>query len=232
MKQSLFVVEIVGPAGAGKSTLTKALSECDANIQVGVYPYTRDVRNLPFFLYNAMPLLPMFISFYRDRRHQKLTRSQQAVMTILQGWPRLLRQMSHGNRDIVILDQGPVYMLSDLLRSGPSNLREIAPFWWHRTCQEWGNLLSAVISLDAPDTLLLERVRHREKYHGFKRDTDQQAIRFLDRCRQTQAETLSSLNANSTGLTVVCFDTSQSSLPDVAQSTLTLFRHYMDNKTS
>ena len=222
MKQSLFV-EVAGPAGSGKSTLTKALSESCTNIQAGVYPFTRDPRNLPFFLKNAIPLLPIFISLYLRRRDQRLKRSHQAVMTILQGWPRLLRQKTGTDGNIVILDQGPVYMLSDLLRFGPRNLRQIAPSWWNRTCQEWGSLLNLVICLDAPDAVLLERVRRREKYHGFKRDTDQQAINFLDRCRKTQNETLNCLHGNSTGPTVVYFDTSQASLVDVAQSALTLF---------
>ncbi len=222
MKQSLFV-EVAGPAGSGKSTLTKALSESCANIQVGAYPFTRDLRNLPFFLKNAIPLLPIFISLYLRGGDQRLRRSQLAVMIILQGWPRLLRQMSSTDGNIVILDQGPVYMLSDLLRFGPSNLRQIAPSWWSRTCQEWGDLLNLVICLDAPDPILLDRVRRREKDHGFKRDTDQQAINFLDRCRKTQNETLNCLHGNSTGPTLIDFDTSQASLVNVAQNALTLF---------
>jgi thymidylate kinase len=225
----LLVVEVSGPAGAGKSTLTKALCGYDSNIQIGMYPYTRDVRNIPFFLYNMIPLSSLFFSFYRRGLTRKLTRNQQAVMAILQGWPRLLRKTHSKGGNIVILDQGPVYMFSDLLRFGPSNFRQIAGSWWDRTCHDWGNLLNIVVCLDAPDLVLLERVRCREKDHGFKRDTDAQAINFLERCRQTQDATLTCMCQNSKGPTVVCFDTSKASLADVAQSTLALLRR-MENK--
>lgn len=221
----LLFVELAGPAGSGKSTLTKALSECDTNIQIGAYPYTRDVRNLPFFLHNAIPLIPIFISLHRHGLNRKLTRGQQVTMIILQGWPWLLRQTCRADGNIVILDQGPVHMLSDLLRFGPNNLRQIASSWWDRTCQEWGNLLHVVVCLDAPDAVLLDRVRHREKDHGLKHGTDLQAIQFLDRCRKTQDSTLACMQRNSHGPTVVCFNTSEISLADIVQSTFTLLRN-------
>lgn len=227
MKNTSFVVEIAGPAGAGKSTLTKALSECDRSIKVGMYPYTRDIRNLPFYFYNSVRLLPTFRSF--QRCCQKFTRSQYAVMTILEGWPDLLRKQNKFDPAVWLLDQGPVYMLSDLLRSSSDTFAETAQAWWNRTCLEWGSLLNLVICLDAPDAVLLERVRQREKYHGFKQNTDQQAVNFLNRCRQTQNAILNSLHRSSTGPDIICFNTSQISLIDITQSILVLLRK-MENR--
>ncbi len=224
MSRSSFLIELAGPAGSGKSTVAKALSKSDVNIEVLAYPNVRHIRNLPFLLCNALWLVPVFVAFHARRYDRPLTRRQQAIMVILRGWHRQLRKREDSCGAVILLDQGPVYMLSDLLRFGPRKLRQVAPDWWDTTCREWANILDLVICLDAPDAVLLERVRGREKDHGFKRDTDMQAIGFLERCRQTQDATLASMHAACSKPMVARFDTSQASLNDILDGALSLIR--------
>jgi hypothetical protein len=71
-------------------------------------------------------------------------------------------------------------MLAELLRHGLSNLPDIASKWWEHVCSDWANLLDMVICLDAPDAILLQRNRTREKSHGIKKNDDQWAANFND----------------------------------------------------
>ena len=128
---------------------------------------------------------------------------------------------------MIILDQGPVHILSDLLRFGPQNLQSLTPRWWNDTCQVWAHTLNIVICLDAPDPVLLNCIRSRAKNHGCKNETDSKAIEFLRRCRATQEETLSSMhNNNFTSPDVVCLDTSQMSPDEATNKILSLFKSY------
>ena len=224
MKKPLLIVELAGPAGVGKSTLTRALSESNANIRIGEVPYIRDGRNSGFYLWNALLLFPVFAAVALDRSDRALTPQQMVAMTILRGWRRRLRDADSGEGKVIVLDQGPVHMLSDLLRFGHKNLRSTASSWWDRTCRDWAEILDVIVCLDAPDHLLLKRVRTREtKNHRIKTYGDEEAVRFLAMCRRTQNETLSSLRACSRELNVVEFDTSQLSLGDTIEKIRTLF---------
>lgn len=208
MKKPLLVIELAGPAGSGKSTLAKTLSEIDSKIQVGVLPNIRDVRNLPFILWNAILLLPVFIAFYRVNNYDHLTLQQMAIMAILKEWLRQIKGNSSEQR-IIILDQGPVYMLSELLRYGPRNFRHIASMWWERACKEWTDVLDMVICIDTSDAVLLERIRARDKHHGIKEHPDSWAFQFLARYRDAQSDVLNSMLATKHGPKVIQIDTAQ-----------------------
>jgi adenylate kinase family enzyme len=228
MKNRSLIIELAGPAGSGKSTLTKALSKSNGNIQIGAIPKIRDTRDLPFFVWNMISLIPAFLTIYHNKKQDSFTRRQIVNMAILEGWPRRLRAMRSNDGKVIILDQGPVHILSDLQRFGPKNLNSMIPRWWNNTCQVWVDTLNIVICLDAPDSVLLNRIRSRAKNHGCKNETDEKAISFLNKCRTTQEQTLASMHFNSSGPEVICFDTSQVSLNEATEKILALFQSHME----
>ena len=221
MKRPL-IVELAGPAGAGKSTLTAALSECDRNIRVGMFPNIRDLKSIPFFLLNTISLLPVFAAIYRNNKQRPLTTQQMVIMAILHGWFRQLRAANPTNGEVIILDQGPIYMLSELIRFGPANFRNTTSKWWRYVCDVWADTLDIVICLDAPDTLLMKRIRERGKGHGVKEHSDQWAIEFLARYRDAQNEVINSMIADRRDLRMIQVDTSHVSQHEVVEKILAL----------
>lgn len=219
----MLIVELVGPAGSGKSTLTKALSEHDNRVQIGVIPNVRDIKNLPFFLWNGSLSLPTFLDLYRNKNDELLTAKQMIIMAILRGWPQQLKAARLTNQSIILIDQGPIYMLGELLRYGPSGFHNTVSSWWECVCNGWVNVLDMVICLDTSDAILMERVRARDVSHGIKGNSDKWAAKFLTRSRETQNKVLNSMTEKNKGMKVIKIDTSYISLSEAVQRILTLF---------
>lgn len=217
----MILVELAGPAGAGKSTLTKALTEYDHEIRISEFPSVRAVKNLPFFVWNTLLLLPTFVTISLTKKDGAITSRQMANMAILNGWHRQFTK-NLADQDVVILDQGPVYKLAELLIFGPENFRSVAFTWWDRVCKDWADVLDVVICLDTSDSILMERIRARDKNHGIKENTDQWAVQFLAQYRQAQHEVLNSLTNKDQGPKLIRIDTSQKSLNEVVEDIFAL----------
>ena len=222
MKKSMILVELAGPAGAGKSTLTKALmTEYDQEIRISEFPSIRETKKIPFFVWNALLLLPTFITFFLTKTDRAISSSQMASMAILNGWDKQFTR-NLAEQKIVVFDQGPVYKLAELLIFGPENFRSIAFTWWDRVCKNWADVLDVVICLDTLDSILMERIRARDKNHGIKENTDQWAVQFLAQYRQAQHEVLNSLTNKDRGPKLIRIDTSQKSLNEVVEDIFAL----------
>jgi thymidylate kinase len=78
--------------------------------------------------------------------------------------------------------------------------------WWLETAVAWGLLLDTVVWLDAPDDVLIERIRERGRSHRVKGAPEDQARLFLARHRAAYDATLDVLNR--TGTRVIRVDTS------------------------
>jgi uridine kinase len=86
------IIEIIGPAGSGKTTLAKALGQHD-NIKLIEYPpYYRKYKDLPFFTRNTVETIPTILKLNLLRNGKGLARWDMAVMVILQGWHRVQNQ--------------------------------------------------------------------------------------------------------------------------------------------
>ena len=55
------MVEIVGPAGAGKTTLYQALDRHPEFIRLENFPDVRKVADAPFFILNGLQLIPSLL---------------------------------------------------------------------------------------------------------------------------------------------------------------------------
>jgi len=210
------VVEIIGPAGAGKTTLYNELSRYSDCIQLSNFPDVRKFANAPFFIVYGLQLIPSLLRISQSNDRQ-LNRREFAWLTILSGWPTALQKELKKNNSIVVLDQGPVYLLSEISELGPEYLRKpAAALLWRDLYSRWAKILDIVVWLDAEDHDLIERIRSRDKEHEVKNESAETISRFLERYRIAYRRTISSLLANCPEIKILRFDTSRISPEEMA----------------
>ena len=209
------IVEIVGPAGAGKTTLCHALRHCKRSLHLGNFPDVRKISNAPFFAWNGLQISPALLSL-SQHNSRKLTRREFAWLSILNGWPGILRKELKNNK-IILLDQGPVFLLAETSQFGPEYLkRQKAESLWRGLYSRWADTLDMVVWLDAEDADLLKRIRCRDKGHFAKNESDETAFEFLACYRKAYEQTIFNLAANHRYLKILRFDTSQKSSEEIA----------------
>lgn len=214
------VVEIVGPAGAGKSTLCQALAGASEGIELGRFPDVRSLAEAPFFAWHGLRTAFRF-GFLPAHGSRRLTRREFAWVSILDGWPKVLKQELKGTYRVVLLDQGPVYLLSELHETGPEHLRNQASNpAWQALYASWARTLDAIIYLDAPDAALTGRIRGREKAHIVKHAEHSAAIRFIQQFRASYNATLAMLTAYNAAMPILRFDTSRETADELAHRIL------------
>ena len=153
------VVELVGPAGVGKTTLAQKLHRVDARVHVGLsvwgLPRARLIRG-------ALGLVPTIVMAVLRRR--RLRWVEITHMIRLEALRRVLRRVK-GRHRVIILDEGPVFGMSWLdLAFAERGVRPPAR-WRRRTLARWVDVLDSVILLDAGNEELAERIRSRAKVH-------------------------------------------------------------------
>jgi hypothetical protein len=133
-------------------------------------------------LRDSAMMFPAFLTQYRSDRW--FSREELRAIAYLGAWAELLDESRSPESSVTILDHGPVFRLATLREFGPA-VAQSAAFerWWRQASQRWRRILDAVVWLDAPDDLLVQRIRFREKDHIVKKCEDAEARRFLGRYR-------------------------------------------------
>lgn len=216
------IVEVIGPAGAGKTTLCHVLSQSNKSIHLSNFPDVRNISDSLFFFWNGLQITPGLLRL-SQRESRKLTRREFAWLSILYGWPDTLLDELKKNK-VLVLDQGPVYLLTEAGEFGPECLRGTkAENFWQGLYSRWSYTLDLIVWLDAADTDLQKRICTRDKEHVIKNESVENISIFLNRYRKAYERTISNLLANHTGLKVLRFDTSQYSPEVIANQLLTKF---------
>jgi hypothetical protein len=214
------IVEIVGPAGAGKTALYHELSRGSSSIYPGNFPDVRKLSTAPFFLRNGLQISTSLLSLSQHNT-RKLTRREFAWLSILYGWPDILRKELKNKHQTIILDQGPVYLLTETCEFGPEYLRaQKAESLRQDLYSRWANTLNMIIWLDAADIDLLNRIRRRDKAHIVKDESVETTYEFLARFRKAYARTISNLTARHQDLKILRFDTSKKTPEEIARQLL------------
>lgn len=186
-------MELIGPSGAGKTTLAEALRQQNHDIHIVSHPDFRALRHIPFFLRHTLPLMPDLACLQMSRDEQSFDPRDLLRMVILGGWHRKLKGQAR-NGGVLLLDQGPVYMLAWFLGFGSLRFRNVGTNrLWKKTCKQWTDTLDMVVWIDAPDETLVKRVRSRQCWHGNKERSDLSASRFLAHWRSSLEYAVSSL---------------------------------------
>jgi O-antigen/teichoic acid export membrane protein len=142
------------------------------------------VWNLPRVLLfeSALRSLPVLLRMcYETRGFPRAELEQVVRLNAL----RLLVTRRTGGARLVVLDEGPVFALSWLRVFGHPRLQNgpLEP-WWRRTLETWAALLDRVVLLDAPEPVLVSRIRSRRKPADvFRQMTDAEILDLIARYR-------------------------------------------------
>jgi predicted ATPase len=203
------VVEIVGPPGAGKTTVLEALRRSRSDIHV---PHRRRARYVAWFIATGLVSTPIPVARPAAAR---LGWRERMIMVHLGALHHLV-QASTTRHSVTLFDQGPVFMLTRLHGCAIHELTSTRiQRWWAMHLGRWASTVDTVIRLDAPDTVLMERIRARAKWHVIKSQPEADAREFLRAFRRTSDVILSRLSGG--GVRVATFDTSQLDVPALAQ---------------
>ena len=216
VKHRPFVVEMVGPAGAGKTTLVEALSQRDQSIVAGVRLHK--IGYVPFFLANTLVRLPTYLRRYRHSRW--FNREETRCMVYLKAWHNRLSRPVHNHDTVVVLDHGPIFRLVLLREFGPEITKsQVYERWWDSALNQWAATLDMIIWLDAPNPVLANRVNARGRWHLVKGKPELEAYTFLARYRRSYEQVISMVTACD-GPRVLRFDTDRASLDQIVDQVL------------
>jgi hypothetical protein len=207
----LFLVELVGPAGAGKSTVFQSLLARDQAILRR--PSLRKMRYAAIVAVNVVGALATLIRHGALERHGRT--EQVLMMMYVQALPRILPGLGSTGGSTLVFDQGPLFLLTR-----PSLTDERLATWRNGMFDTWAPLLDVVVFLDAPDELLRERINTRQKWHALKGAHGGSALDGLRTSRQVCERTIEAVAARPGGPAILRFDTGTRSADEIADAIL------------
>jgi hypothetical protein len=163
-----FVVEVLGLAGSGKSTLVDRLPRLDARFAELVLPDCRAARDLPFFVRETLRAVPDFLRL-RKAAVPRVTIAELAQMAIVAGLTERAITGKREKADVLLLDQGPLFILPHLqLFGSPAFATEPARAWREKMYALWARVYDCVVWLEGDDAVLRQRVLDRPRDHALK----------------------------------------------------------------
>ena len=196
------VVELIGPAAAGKSTLAQELYwNAETRTPLALWGLPR--RSLAR---NGLRLLPQLLALRRDPRPP--TGRQLAQLIRVETLRQVVERRRVASRACLVLDEGPVFALSWMEVFYPDRIGPRLMAWRRQVLESWAHLLDCVVMLDAPTPLLVSRMRARAKPHPVKHGSDAEIREFLERFRIAFGHVLTDLRALG-GPRVVTFETTE-----------------------
>ena len=88
-----------------------------------------------------------------------------------------------GGADAVVFDQGPLFLLKQVSETARRSSAIAA--WRANRLARWGRTLDLVVLLDAPNDVLVRRIRDRAKEHVLRDIPEDVAVRALDADRRS-----------------------------------------------
>lgn len=175
-------IEILGVAGAGKSTLASRLA-AEAGFEIAPFIHARRPGDL-FLIIRTIPrLLP--ILWTGLTRAPRISWPESKLLVYVTRWAPVLRRRRPQTDTALLLDQGPLYAIVRLMAEAKP-FTEHRPFtsWKREMLDRWSTELSDVIWLDAPDAVLWSRINRRDQDHRQKGGQEEAGHRFISRYRR------------------------------------------------
>lgn len=215
------LVEIIGVAGTGKSSLARALAS-DGYTEPP-FISASNPRHLVVLL-RALPRL--WAHFVGNlARRPRMSWADFKLMAYVTGWREFLRGSPEYRDSTLIFDQGPLYALGRLEAKG-LGVASTPTFrrWWDEMLSAWAAEISLVIWLDAADAELARRINQRSQGHVIKGRPIEESDRFLRHYRDVFAEVLRRVESEATE--VVRFDTTTLDLEELTDTARNLIRSH------
>lgn len=212
--------EIIGLPGSGKTTLALKLRDRHQQFHLKLPPNWKQLRTFPFYLKNSLSLAPVWTSLTFSCRGRRLSIEEYLSMIFLNGWHRQLTRRD-SDRGVIVLDQGPVFMLSQMILYRERQMaNSLFRQWWKKTVGNWRCVLDRLIWLDSSDSVLAHRINTRGQDHIIKGASFSQIRDFLKRRRMVLDKAVTMLRGDHRTPDVMCFDTGQQSLDDIVDALL------------
>lgn len=207
------IIEILGIAGSGKSSLARAL--LDGGYVRPPFISASNPQHLIVMLRSLPRLWPLIAQ--NLTRPPRMTWADFKLMAYITGWRSFLQGLPGYHDQTLVFDQGPLYALGRLEARGlgivsTRNFRR----WWDEMLSVWANEMSLVVWLDAGDAHLLDRINERSQNHTIKDRPVEEGARFIGRYRKVFTFLLSRVEVLST-TEVFRFDTTNLSTVELAE---------------
>jgi adenylate kinase family enzyme len=208
-------VEILGIAGAGKSTLASVLAR-DLWFEVAGFIHARRPAHLLQIVRSLPRLLPILARGLT--RSPRISWPESKLLVYVSRWGRILGRQTPRAGTILLFDQGPLYAMVRLKAEGkPFTTGRAFAAWMDERLERWANELDAVVWLDAPDDVLWSRINDRPQGHKKKGEEADAGHRFIARYRRSFEDVLRAMEELG-GPRILRFDTSIASAEQVAET--------------
>ena len=211
------VIELIGPAGAGKTSLLRAIAQQTPTVRTDVR--LGRLRTLPVVAWTAIALTPASLElFFTDAG---LLWSGVRHLWRLGAFPSELERARGSRHHTILLDEGPLFSLGRLsvfqrASEGSGWLARA----WSAQVERWSGILTGVVLLDADNETLAQRIRYRPKDHLIKTGSDREVFGFLDRYRAAYRDIVTRLTASGR-VQVLEFDTASRPFEQIATDIVT-----------
>jgi adenylate kinase family enzyme len=183
------VVEIVGPWGVGKGTLLHALGAADPAFHLDV-----DIWHLPRTMLARSAAASVGTAATLFRAAGRVLPAEMKQVVKIDALHEQVATTRPGGCRALIIDEGPVFGMSTLLRIGHDAVATGGlSAWWARSLRAWADAIDVVVRLDAPNEVLAHRIRERRRHHPLQSRSDAEIHHQLDRYRVTCTRVLDDL---------------------------------------
>ena len=143
---------------------------------------------------NIPAVLPDYVRIHGGP--SKVDVSELAEMAILRGLKRRVQGLKHSGRPVILMDQGPIFMLARLKAVGSPAFRSpSADAWRKKAFRHWASLVDYVVWLDTAETVLLARVLERDRWHVLQDAARQDVGDWMQSYREAFSEIIAGLGA-------------------------------------
>ena len=208
-------VEILGVAGAGKSTVVRLLGE-GPGFTRAEFIHTRKPSHLVQVARGLPRLMPILLGGIT--RRPRISWPELKLLVYVTRWRFFLERRTPAPGTVLLFDQGPLYALVRLQAEG-KGFTTLSAFdvWREEMLERWASELSVVVWLDAPDPVLWSRINERSQGHRTKGEEAEAGHSFIDRYRRSFDALLQRMEELG-GPDVLRFDTSTATAEQIAET--------------
>lgn len=206
LNKTVRVVEIIGPAGVGKTTVAKQIKEMSNSVQTSVSWHDSKRCLMKVMVKRSAKILRLLFQRVPAEVIKEVVGLEVDLEILL----------THKSRHVlpcreVLLEVGPVFKVSKLKMDG--NIQSIK--WIDEIYGKIDRALDGLIWMDSSNEILKTRINLREKKHEIKNAASDEIYRFLNDYRKCFSEMLDNCNGN---FAVNRLDISSMSVKEVAGS--------------